>query len=138
MQPSCSILLQTNPGGGFERYYQKEKMYDEKSVCICCPDFLGAVPFVSLAQSPSSPEQSIEQLIENLNVAAIPEDSIVVLSQEESGAPGYVHEKYAFYCLGELRLVDYYGSAFDPKDQTVLEFERELCSRQKFNDYDTE
>ena len=97
-----------------------------------------AVPFVSLAQSPSSPEQSIERLIENLNVAAIPEDSIVVLSQEESGAPGYVHEKYAFYCLGELRLVDYYGSAFDPKDQAVLEFERELCSRQKFNDYDTE
>ena len=93
-----------------------------------------AVPFVSLAQSPSSPEKSIE----DLNVVAIPEDSIVVLSQEETGEPGYVHEKYAFYCLGELRLVDYYGSAFSAKDQDVLEFERIMCSRQKMNDYDTE
>jgi hypothetical protein len=59
-----------------------------------------AVPFASFAQSPSSPEKSIE----NLNVADIPEDSIVVLSKEETGEPGYVHEKYAFYCLGELRL----------------------------------
>jgi hypothetical protein len=89
-----------------------------------------AVPFASFAQSPWGS-------IENLG-AYVPEDSIVVLSREETGEPGYVHEKYAFYCLGELRLVDYYGSAFDPKDQDVLEFERIMCSRQKMNDYDTE
>jgi hypothetical protein len=41
------------------------------------------------------------------------------------------------YCLGELRLVDYYGSAFDPKDQDVIQFERTLCARQKMNDFDT-
>ena len=92
-----------------------------------------AVPFVSLAQSPSSPEKSIE----NLNVVDIPEDSIVVLSQEETDIPGYVHQKYAIYCLGELRLVDYYGAAFDPKDQDVLQFERTLCARQQMNDFDT-
>jgi hypothetical protein len=62
-----------------------------------------AVPFASFAQSPWGS-------IENLG-AYVPEDSIVVLSREETGEPGYVHEKYAFYCLGELRLVDYYGSA---------------------------
>ena len=89
-----------------------------------------AVPFASFAQSPWGS-------IENLG-AYVPEDSIVVLSREETGEPGYVHEKYAFYCLGELRLVDYYGSAFNPKDQDVLEFERTLCARQKMNDYDTE
>lgn len=92
-----------------------------------------AVPFASFPQTPSIPEKSIE----NLNVALIPDDSIVVLSREETGEPGYVHEKYAFNCLGELRLVDYYGSAFDPKDQDVLRFERVLCARQKMNDYDT-
>ena len=92
-----------------------------------------AVPFVAFAQSPSSPQKSIE----NLNVVDIPEDSIVVLSTEETGIPGYVHEKYAFHCLGELRLVDYYGSAFDPKDPDVLQFERVMCTRQKMNDYDT-
>jgi len=88
-----------------------------------------AVPFVALAQSSIS--------LETLNAADIPDDSIVVLSQEETGIPGYIHQKYAFHCLGELRLVDYYGSAFDPKDQDVLQFERTMCARQKMNDYDT-
>jgi hypothetical protein len=91
------------------------------------------VPFASMAQSPGSPEKSIE----NLSVTDIPEDSIVVLSQEDTVVPGYVHVKYAFNCLGEFRLVDYYGAAFDPKDQDVIQFERTLCSRQQMNDYDT-
>jgi hypothetical protein len=88
-----------------------------------------AVPFASFAQSPWGS-------IENLG-AYVPEDSIVVLSREETDIPGYVHQKYAFHCLGELRLVDYYGSAFDAKDQDVLQFERTMCTRQKMNDYDT-
>jgi hypothetical protein len=88
-----------------------------------------AVPFASFAQSPWGS-------IENLGATYIPEGSIVVLSQEETGHPGYVHQKYAFYCLGEFRLVDYYGSPFDPKDQNVLQFERTMCSRQQMNDYD--
>ena len=91
-----------------------------------------AIPLASLAQSPSSPEKSIESLY----VADIPEDSIVVLSQEETDIPGYLHQKYAFRCLGELRLVDYYGSAFEPNNQAVLQFERVMCARQKMNDYD--
>jgi hypothetical protein len=91
-----------------------------------------AVPFASFAQSPSSPEKSIE----NLSVTDIPEDSIVVLSKEETDIPGYLHEKYAFRCLGELRLVDYYGAAFDPKDKNVLQFERMMCARQQNNDYE--
>jgi hypothetical protein len=88
-----------------------------------------AVPFASFAQSPWGS-------IENLG-AYVPEDSIVVLSTEETDIPGYVHQKYAFNCLGEFRLVDYYGSAFDPKDEEVLLFERTMCTRQKMNDYDT-
>jgi hypothetical protein len=92
-----------------------------------------AVPFASFAQSPSSPEKSIE----NLSVTDIADDSIVVLSKEETSVPGYVHVKYAFNCLGELRLVDYYGSAFDVNNKDVIQFERVMCSRQKMNDYDT-
>ena len=91
-----------------------------------------AVPFAAFAQSPSTPEKSIE----NLSATDIADDSIVVLSTEETGVPGYIHQKYAFHCLGELRLVDYYGSAFDPKDQDVLQFERAMCARQQNNDYD--
>ena len=92
-----------------------------------------AVPFASLAQSPSTPEKSFE----NLSVTDIPDDSIV-LSQEETGVPGYVHEKYAFNCFGELKLVDHYGSPIDPKDKDVLQFERMMCSRQQNNDYEGE
>ena len=91
-----------------------------------------AVPFASFAQSSSSPERSIE----SLSVSDIADDSIIVLSQEETDIPGYIHQKYAFRCLGELRLVDYYGSAFDPKDKDVLQFERMMCARQQNNDYD--
>lgn len=91
------------------------------------------VPFASFAQSPSSPQKSIE----NLNVTDIADNSIVVLSQEDTGVPGYVHTKYAFNCFGELKLVDYYGAAFDAKNKDVLQFESAMCSRQQNNDYDT-
>ena len=84
-----------------------------------------AVPFASFAQSPSS-----------LTVTDIADDSILVLSKEETGVPGYVHQKYAFNCFGQLKLVDYYGSAFDLKDKDVLQFERMMCSRQQNNDYE--
>ena len=87
-----------------------------------------AVPFASFAQSPWGS-------IENLG-AYVPEDWIVVLSREETGVPGYVHEKYVFNCLGELKLVDYYGSAFDPRDKNVIQFERAMCARQQNNDYE--
>ena len=85
-----------------------------------------AVPFASLAQSP------------NLSVRDIPEDSVVVLSKEEADVPGYIHAKYAFRCLSELMLADYYGPTFDPKDQQVLQLERIECSHRYTNDYDSD
>jgi hypothetical protein len=93
-----------------------------------------AVPFASLAQSPSSLEKSIE----SLNTMDISEGSIVVLSKEETGVSGYVYETYAYNCGGEFKLVYYYGAAFDPKDQSVLRVERQMCSRQYMNDYDSD
>ena len=92
-----------------------------------------SVPFASMAQSP----QSSEKAIENLSVTDIADDSIIMLSKDETSVPGYVHAKYAFNCLGELRLVDYYGAAFDVNNKDVIQFERAMCSRQQMNDYDT-
>ena len=80
----------------------------------------------------STPGKSVE----NLNVVNIPEDSIVVLLQQDTAVSGYVHTRYAFNRLGELKLVDYYGSAIDPNDESVIQFERAMCSRQEMNDYD--
>jgi hypothetical protein len=86
-----------------------------------------AVPFVSLAQSTG-------KSIQNLSAADIPDDSIVVLSKEESGVPGYVNQKYAFNCFGEVTLVDYYGPPLDPKDQQTMLTERRMCARILFGD----
>jgi hypothetical protein len=84
-------------------------------------------PFASLAQSP-------EKSIETLSVTDMADDSIVMLSQEETGLQGYVNQKYAFLCLGELQLVDYYGAPLDPKDENVIRFERQMCSNLQHRD----
>lgn len=88
------------------------------------------IPFASLAQSPAGTEKSIQ----SLNTADIAEDSIVVISKEETGVPGYVHQQYAYLCFGEVGLVDHYGSALDPNDQNVLRFERQMCAQRAFAD----
>jgi hypothetical protein len=70
--------------------------------------------------------------IESVNLGDIANDSIVVLSKNEMGVPGYVHVKYAFVhldCPGGVQLVDYYGSAFDPNDPIVRSAERRQCSQ---------
>lgn len=91
------------------------------------------VPVPSFAQSSSSPEMSIGDLIFAEDIA---DDSIEVLSTEETEISGYTHQEPVFRCLGELRLVGYYGSVFDPKDQDILQFEpMMMCSPQLHNDY---
>jgi hypothetical protein len=50
---------------------------------------------------------------ENLNIADIPNGSIVVLSKETFNTPGFVHEKYAYVdrsCIGGVQFVDRYGT----------------------------
>jgi hypothetical protein len=86
-------------------------------------------PIASSAQSSSSSGKSIE----DVNIADIPEGSIVVLSTEDTEIPGYIHGRYAYNCFGAVQLVDYYGSTFDPKDPSVLSKERWLCVRSHFN-----
>jgi len=87
------------------------------------------VPISSSAQSSNSSGKSIE----NLNIVDVPEGSIVMLSKEDTGIPGYFHQKYAYNCFGDFQVVDYYGAAFDSKDPSVLSTERSLCVRHHFN-----
>lgn len=88
------------------------------------------VPFASLAQSPASPGKSIQ----DLSATDVADDSITVLSKDDTGVPGYVHQQYAFNCFGELQLVDYYGAPLDPKDPNILRLERQMCSPRFFGD----
>ena len=90
-----------------------------------------ALPFASLAQTSDS------RSIESLSASEIADDSIIVLSKSDAGVPGYVNQKYAYSCLGELTIVDYYGPAFEANDRKVLDFERSMCARNVFGDKDT-
>ena len=57
--------------------------------------------------------------------------SITMISKEETGIPGYFHQKYVFDhpdCLGS-EPVDYYGPAIDPSDENVVARERQFCGQ---------
>ena len=81
-----------------------------------------AVPFASLAQSTG-------KSIASLNVADVAEHSIVVLSKEDTGVPGYVRQQYAVNCSGDFQVVDYYGPSLDPNDQSIILTERRMCAK---------
>jgi hypothetical protein len=119
----------SDPGGRFNLIWE-EKYMTKKIVTFLVIAVL-ALPFVSLAQT------SATRSIESLSAADIADDSIVVLSKTETGVPGYVNQKYAYACLGEITLVDYYGPAFEPNDPKILASERSLCTRNVFGDKDT-
>ena len=85
------------------------------------------VPFSSMAQSPGKSSQ-------NLSAADFAEDSIVVLSKDETGVPGYARQQVAMNCFGELQVIDYYGAPVDPKDRNVILNERRMCAKLIFGD----
>jgi hypothetical protein len=72
----------------------------------------------------------------DINIADVADNSIVVISQEETDIPGYVHEKYAFVSVAcfpsGLQLVDYYGPPINPNDPSLLIREGAMCSDRSF------
>ncbi len=66
--------------------------------------------------------------LEDINTSAFPNGSIVVISKEETGIPGYVHTKYAFVDQACGSRVDYYGPPVDPNDKDMQQFEQRMCT----------
>lgn len=86
----------------------------------------------TFAQTPQAQGDSVS-CIEDMNIADIPNESIVVISKDDSEDPGYVHEKYVFVssdCPGGAQIVDYSGPPIDPKDPNVLRNEATICARE--------
>jgi hypothetical protein len=55
--------------------------------------------------------------------------SIVIISQEETDVPGYVHTTYAFVDLGcGAQIVDHYGTSINPNDKELLLSEQRMCT----------
>ena len=93
-----------------------------------------AVPFASLAQSPSSPEKSIE----SLSAMDISEDSIVVLSKEETRRARLRSCRSMHIIVAEnLSWLITTAPPLIRRTKDVLRFERQMCSRQQNNDYDS-
>jgi hypothetical protein len=60
-----------------------------------------------------------------------PSGSITMISKEETGIPGYFHQKYVFDhpdCLGAVP-VDYYGPLVDANDPAVIARESKFCAQ---------
>lgn len=84
-------------------------------------------PTISLAQGSGNVNS-----IENLNLTDIADDSIVILSKQESGLAGLVNVKYAYVnsiCPGGVQLIDYYGPEFDLNDRSLRRSELQQCSQ---------
>jgi hypothetical protein len=67
----------------------------------------------------------------DVNIPNAAQNSFVILSEEETGVPGYVHQKYAFVsqaCPAGFQIVDYYGAPIDRNDPSLLIRERTMCS----------
>jgi hypothetical protein len=65
----------------------------------------------------------------NPTTSDVANGSIVIISQQETGTPGYVHTKYAFVDLGcGAQIVDHYGPSVNPNDKELLLSEQRMCT----------
>jgi len=60
--------------------------------------------------------------------------TIVVISKEETGVPGYFHQKYVFShpdCEGSVP-VDFYGPEVNPNDPQIIASEQKMCAENRW------
>ena len=82
-----------------------------------------SLPLGAYGQAPSRSE--------DINTANVPQHSFVIISEEETEIPGYVHQKYAYIsqgCPAGFQVIDYYGAPLDLNDASLLVRERALCA----------
>jgi len=76
---------------------------------------------------------------EDINTANVANNTLMVISEEETGVPGYVHERYAFVsqaCPAGFQIIDYYGAPIDRNDPSLQIRERSMCSDLSFDSAD--
>ena len=103
--------------------------------------FLLVMALILAPVTSSAQRSGTETSIDNLNLADIADDSIVILSKVESGVPGYVNVKYAYVnavCSDGFQLVDYSGPVFDINDPAIIRAEFRHCSMDDSRDADND
>ena len=77
--------------------------------------------------------------IEDINTADLPNNSVMIISKDETDLPGYVHERFVFVhqdCPGGAQIVDRYGPPINPTDPNLRQFERAQCADLRQRDMD--
>ncbi len=91
---------------------------------------LAAISAAAILVSNSPIEaRTLTESFKQVDKSAVPNGSIVILHEEETATPNYVHTQYAFIdqkC--DAVIVDYYGSPVDPNDRELKEFEQRVCT----------
>jgi hypothetical protein len=73
---------------------------------------------------------------EDINTTNVANNTFVLISEEDTGVPGYVHQRYAFVsaaCPGGFQIIDYYGAPIDRNDASLQIRERSMCSDLSFD-----
>jgi hypothetical protein len=80
-----------------------------------------------LVPASSYPQANSNSKVDDM-IATAPNESIVILEEEETDIPGYVHTRYAFVdrACGTM-LVDRYGPSIDPNDKAQKQEEERRC-----------
>jgi hypothetical protein len=73
---------------------------------------------------------------EEINTANVANNTFVLIGEEDTGVPGYVHQRYAFVshaCPAGFQIIDYYGAPIDRNDASLQIRERNMCSDLSFD-----
>jgi len=93
---------------------------------------LGVAIFLAitlLASNSFAESRSMAESFASLDTSGLPNRSIVIIKEEKSDSPGYVHTQYAFVdqACGAI-LVDQHGPPVNPDDKQLKQVEQRMCT----------
>lgn len=101
---------------------------------------LGVAIFLAISLLTSSAfadGRSMAESFASMDTSRLPNGSIVVIKEEKSDSPGYVHTQYAFVdqSCGAI-FVDKYGPPVNPDDKDLKQVEQRMCTEIAMNSRD--
>jgi len=81
--------------------------------------------------------RNLTESSKEIDVSRFSNGSIVIMNEERSDNPEFVHTQYAFIDqkCGSV-IVDHYGSRIDPNDRQLKQTEQRMCAEIATNDND--
>jgi hypothetical protein len=101
--------------------------------------FIIALTISLIASSAYAQSRAPTGSVEDLQTSDHANGSIVIISEEKTGIPGYFRVQYAFVdqSCGPI-FVDHYGPAINPNDKALKQAEQRACVDIAMNSHDGE